>query len=180
MRIPFSIHGCSLQRLPWRIRFSYSWVAVSLLEFASELPFGLFLGVIGDHGRRYTVMLEYKGQGLMIIPFALHRVTTCPTKGHSIAWAILLPCCETDPANNMLLNIVCNTRLYQSSWSLIRNRLERVGLRHVCIPLCVVITTVCFARSGEIIKWGAKVWGSIGTVLRKQICPIRPVSMLDI
>ncbi len=56
----FPNHG--LQRLAaWGIRFSHSWVAVSLLEFASELSFGLFFGVIGDHGRRYTIALEYKG-----------------------------------------------------------------------------------------------------------------------
>ncbi len=59
-------------------------MAVSLLEFVSELAFGLFFGVIGDHGRRYTVVLAYKGQGLMSVLFALHRVSTCPTKGRSI------------------------------------------------------------------------------------------------
>ena len=66
--------------LPGGLGFSYSWVAVSLLEFALELPFGLFFGVIGDHGQGHTIALEYKGQGLMSIPFALHRVSTCPTK----------------------------------------------------------------------------------------------------
>ncbi len=96
------------------------------------------------------------------------------------AWAILLPCHETDPANNVLLNMVCNARLYQSIWSLVGNHQERVGLRHVCTPLCVVITIVCFARSREIIQWAAKVWGSMGAVLRKQICPLGLVSMLDI
>jgi hypothetical protein len=70
--------------LPWGIRFSYSWVTVSVLEFASELSFGLFFGVIGDHGWRCTVVLEYKGQGLMSVPFALHRVSMCPTKRRSI------------------------------------------------------------------------------------------------
>jgi hypothetical protein len=55
-----------------------------VLEFASELPFGLFFGVIGDHGWRYTVALEYNGQGLMSIPLALHRVRMCPTKELSI------------------------------------------------------------------------------------------------
>jgi hypothetical protein len=44
--------------LPGGIGFSYSWVAVSLLEIASKLPFGLFFGVIGDHGWRYTIVLE--------------------------------------------------------------------------------------------------------------------------
>jgi hypothetical protein len=66
--------------LPGRIWFSHSWVAVSLLELASELPLGLFLGVIGDHGRRYTITLEDKGQGLMSIPFVLDGMSTCPTK----------------------------------------------------------------------------------------------------
>ncbi len=37
-----------------------------------------------------------------------------------------------------------------------------------------------FACSGEIIQRAAKVWGSIGAVLREQICPLRLVSMLDI
>jgi hypothetical protein len=59
-------------------------MAVSLLEFASELSFALLFGVIGDHSRRYTVALEYKGQGLMSASFALHRVSKCPTKGCSI------------------------------------------------------------------------------------------------
>ncbi len=60
-------------------------MAVGLLEFALELSFGLFFGVIGDHGWRYTLMLEYKGHGLMSVPFALHsRVSTRPTKGRSI------------------------------------------------------------------------------------------------
>ncbi len=70
--------------LPGGIGFSYSWVAVSLLEFALELPFNLFFGVIGDHGWSYTIALEYKRQVLMSIPFALHRVSTCPIKGCSI------------------------------------------------------------------------------------------------
>jgi hypothetical protein len=55
-------------------------MAISLLEFAMELSFGLFFGVIGDHGRGHTIMLEYKGQGLMSVPFVLHWVSTCPTK----------------------------------------------------------------------------------------------------
>jgi hypothetical protein len=75
----------------------------------------------------------------------------------SLTWVILLPCCERDPANNVSLNIVCNIHLYQSIWSLVRNRRGRVGLRHVCTPLCVVIMTGHFARSGEIIQRAAKV-----------------------
>ncbi len=71
--------------LPGGIGFSYSWVAVNLLAFASKLPFGLFFVVIGDHGWRYTVALEDKGQGLMRVPFALHGVSTCPIKRHSIS-----------------------------------------------------------------------------------------------
>jgi hypothetical protein len=59
-------------------------MAVSLLEFASKLSFGLFFGVIGDHGWGHTIALEYKGQVLMSIPFALHWVSTCPTKRRSI------------------------------------------------------------------------------------------------
>ncbi len=59
-------------------------MAVSLLEFGSELSFGLFFAVIGDHGRGQTTSLEYKGQGLMSVPFALHKVSTCPTKRCSI------------------------------------------------------------------------------------------------
>jgi hypothetical protein len=71
--------------LPGRIWFGHSWVAVSLLEFALKLPFGLFFGVIGDYGLRYTIALEDKGQGLMSIPFALHGMSMCPTKGRSIS-----------------------------------------------------------------------------------------------
>jgi hypothetical protein len=78
VRIPFLFHEGG-------IGFSYSWVAVSLLEFASKLPFGLFFGVIGDHGWRYTIVLEDEGQGLMSIPFALLGVSTCPTKRGSIS-----------------------------------------------------------------------------------------------
>jgi hypothetical protein len=76
--------------------------------------------------------------------------------------------------------MVCNARLYQSIRSLVGNRQERMGLRHVRTPLCMVITIVHFARSGKIIQRAAKVWGSLGTVLCKQICPLRLVSMLDI
>ncbi len=46
-------------------------MAVSLLEFALELSFGLFFGVIGDHSWGHTIALEYKGQGLMSVPFVL-------------------------------------------------------------------------------------------------------------
>jgi hypothetical protein len=148
--------------------------------FASEFSFGLFFGVIGDHGWGHTIALEYKGQGLTGVPFALHRASMCQPKGVAYAWAILLPCREMDPANNLSLNMVCNTRLYQSIWSLVGNCRERVGLRHVRTPLCVIITTVRFARSGEIIQQMAKVWGSMGVVLRNQTCPLRLVSMLDI
>ena len=70
--------------LPWGVGFSQSWVAISLLEFASSLPLGLFFGVIGDHGWGHTIALEYKGQGLMSVPFALHRVSTCLTKRRSV------------------------------------------------------------------------------------------------
>jgi hypothetical protein len=154
-------------------------MAVSLLEFASELSFGLFFGVIGDHGQGHTITLEYKGQGLMGVPFALHWVRAQP-KDVAYALAILLPCPEMDPANSVLLNMVCNTCLYRSIRSLVGNRQERVGLRDVRAPLCVVITIVHFACSGEIIQWVAKVWGSIGAILREQICPLRLVSMLDI
>ncbi len=66
-----------------------------------------------------------------------------------------------DPANSVSLNMVCKTRLYQS----IGNHQERVGFRHVLTPLCMVIITVCFARSGEIIQRAAKVWGSMGAIL---------------
>jgi hypothetical protein len=107
----------------------------------------------------------------MGVPFALHRVSMCPTKRRSISLAILLPCRETDPANNMSLNMVCDTCLYQSIWSLVGNWRERVGLRHVRTPICVVIMTVRFAHSGN---------HPMGTVLRKQICPLRLVLMLDI
>ncbi len=62
--------------LPGGIGFSYSWMAVSLLEFVSELPFGLFFGVIGDHGRRYTIVLEYKGQG--------HEHSLCASSGEHV------------------------------------------------------------------------------------------------
>ncbi len=70
--------------LPGGMGFSYLWVAVSLLEFVSKLPFGLFFGVIGDKGRRYTIALEEEGQGLMSVPCGLHGVSTCSTKGRSI------------------------------------------------------------------------------------------------
>ncbi len=59
-------------------------MAVSLLEFPSELSFGLFFAVIGDHGWGHTIALENKGQGLMSIPFALHQVSMCLTKSCSI------------------------------------------------------------------------------------------------
>jgi hypothetical protein len=58
-------------------------MAVSLLEFASELSF-LFFEVIGDHGWGHTIALENKVQGLMSISFALHLVSACPNKRHSI------------------------------------------------------------------------------------------------
>ncbi len=67
----------------------------------------------------------------------------CSLQRLAAIWATLLPCRETDPANNVLLNMVCNTRLYQSIRSLVGNRHERVGLRHVRTPLYVVIMTVC-------------------------------------
>jgi hypothetical protein len=51
---------------------------------------------------------------------------------------------------------------------------------YVLTPLYVVITTVHFARSREIIQQAAKVWGLIGVVLHKQMCPLRLVSILEI
>jgi hypothetical protein len=65
-------------------------VAVSLLEFASNLPFGLFFGEIGDQGQRYTMAPKDKGQGLMSVPFALHGKSMCPTKGCSIYWGYII------------------------------------------------------------------------------------------
>jgi hypothetical protein len=50
----------------------------------SKLPFGLYFGVIGDHGWRYTIALKDKGQGLMSVPFELHGMRPCPTKRRSI------------------------------------------------------------------------------------------------
>jgi hypothetical protein len=86
VRVPFLVHECSLQRHAARENMVQSlWMEVSLLEFVLKLPFGLFFGVIGDHGWRYTIALEDKGQGLMSIPFALHGVSTCPTKRHSLS-----------------------------------------------------------------------------------------------
>jgi hypothetical protein len=76
--------------------------------------------------------------------------------------------------------IVYNTGLYQSIRSLVGSHRERVGFRHVRTPLCVVSMTVRFAHSGEIIQRMAKVWGSMGAVLRKRMCLLRLVSMLDI
>ncbi len=67
--------------------------AAPILEFVSELSFGLLFGVIGDHGWGHTIALEYKGQGLMSIPYALNWVSMCPNKrfsiplGHCIALA---------------------------------------------------------------------------------------------
>ncbi len=66
--------------LPRGVGFSHSWVAVSLLEFFSELPLDLFFVVIVDHGWGYTIALKDEGQGLMHLPFALHWVSTCPIK----------------------------------------------------------------------------------------------------
>ncbi len=79
-----------------------------------------------------------------------------------------------------LLNMVCNTHLYQSIQSLDGKLCERVGFRYILTPLCIVITTVRFACSGEIIQQAAKVWGSIGMVLHDQMCLLRLVSTLKI
>jgi hypothetical protein len=72
--------------LPWGVGFSHSSsrVAVSLLEFASELSLSLFFGVISDHGWGHTIVLEDKGQGLMCLPFALHRMGTWLPKGSGV------------------------------------------------------------------------------------------------
>ncbi len=155
-------------------------MVVSLLELASKLPLGLFLGVIGDHDRKYTIALEDKGQGLMHLPFALHWVSTCPTKRCGISLGHLLPHHDMDPVNIVSLNMVYSTRLYLSVWLLVGNCHDRVGFKHVCTLLCVVITTVRFACSGDIIHWAAKVWGSMGAILRNQMCSLRLVSMLEI
>jgi hypothetical protein len=72
-------------------------MAVSLLEFASELSFGLFFGVIGDHSRGHTITLEYKGQVLMSVLFALHWVSTCPTKRHSICLGHFIALSQNGP-----------------------------------------------------------------------------------
>ncbi len=85
-----------------------------------------------------------------------------------------------DPENKVLLNIVCNTRLCQSIWSLVGKHRKRVGFRHVYTPLCNIITILCFTRSGEIIQQVAKVWRSMGAVLCEQMCPLKLVSMLQI
>ncbi len=82
---PFLIHKCSLQRLAAMVNRVQSlvggsqppWICIGIL-------FWSVFGVIGDHGRGHTIALEYKEQGLMGIPFALHRVSTCPTKRCSI------------------------------------------------------------------------------------------------
>ncbi len=100
--------------LPWGVGFSHSRVAVSLLEFASELPFSLFFGVIDDYGQGHTITLEDKGQGLMCLPYALTRMSTCPPKESGVS----LPCHDMDPANILLLNMACKTCLYWSIWSM--------------------------------------------------------------
>jgi hypothetical protein len=56
----------------------------------------------------------------------------------------------------------------------------RVGLRHVLTLLCIVIVTVSSACSGEVIHQAAGIWGSIGMVLHKQICPLWLFSTLKI
>jgi hypothetical protein len=176
---PFELTDAAFSGLlPWGRGFSHSRVAVCLLEFVSKLPFGLFYGVVGDHGWGHTMALEDKGQGLMRLPFALHRVSTCQTKGSGLS--LSLSVALSDPANIVLLNMACNTCLYQSIWSLVRKDCKRMGIRHVLPPLCIVIMTVRFAHSREIIQRAAKVWGSIDMVLCKQMCPLRLVSTLKI
>jgi hypothetical protein len=70
--------------LPWEVGFGHSRVAISLLESASELSLSLFFGVINDHGQGHTIALEDKRQSLMCLTFALHRMSTCPTKGSGV------------------------------------------------------------------------------------------------
>ncbi len=80
----------------------------------------------------------------------------------------------------MSVNMVCGSRVYRNIRSLVGKRRESVGLRHVLTPHCVVMTTVRCARSGEILHWAARVCGSIGAIVRDQICPLRLVLTLKI
>ncbi len=76
-------------------------------------------------------------------------------------------------ANMVPVKTVRGSHLKRSIWLLVGKQQERVGLRHILTPHWVVMTTVRFAQSGEIIHRVAMVWGSIGTILHKQMCPLR-------
>ncbi len=93
-------------------------------------------------------------------------------------WAILLCCWDTDPGNIVLLNMICN--MYCIIQLLVGKPWERGRLRYVLTPCCAIMPNMHFASSSRIIHRVAKVWGLIGAVLCKQICPFGLVSMLDI
>ena len=56
-------------------------VAVSLPEFLPELTKGLFLRIVNHHYWWYSITMKDKGQGLVGLTLALHRVSTCPSEG---------------------------------------------------------------------------------------------------
>ncbi|MFN9937996.1 MAG: hypothetical protein ACK56I_00845, partial [bacterium] len=70
--------------LPRGIRLKDARVTIRLLELPSELSLGLFLEVISHHGRWDTIPMKDKGQGFMGLAFALHRVSSRPSKGCGI------------------------------------------------------------------------------------------------
>jgi hypothetical protein len=110
--IPLQLMDAALSGLlPWGIGFGHSRVAVSLLEFSSELTKNLHFRIGSYHGRWHTITMKDKGQGLMGLTLALHWVGPAHPKDVEYTCAIVFPCFKGVVANMVSVKTVCGSCL---------------------------------------------------------------------
>jgi hypothetical protein len=76
-------------------------------------------------------------------------------------WAQVLPHLDLSSENIVLVNMSTGRCLYISCWSFIQNHLERVGLRMVLDPYCIVAFRALWVVSKPIPKFWANVIASM-------------------
>ncbi len=66
-------------------------MAIGLMQLAFEMPVGLLLGAVKDHGRWDSILMEHQGKSVMGLAFLGHGVRPRPSKGCGIHLFIFIP-----------------------------------------------------------------------------------------